>query len=235
MSKIPVFDISDTLLPTKKEINKTIKRKLNQQGVRDVPDFPLMEYNVHRPEEIQNWLDENGIESEAEKLTLAYQGSARRFLQRKNMVDTLRTLGEEHGPIGFITGGSLEEKEFYEGIFNVDEDEDEEDQMEEIPYKGFVVSEVPADEESDDEERNVIEPEESEFERFLELRDEPAENFVYFSNNAERGKKAEEAGMNFVWVKRYDTFDTEYDGVSMGSVTANNVETALEKVSGPEE
>lgn len=232
MSKIPVFDIADTLLPAKKEINKTIKRKLNQQGIRDVPDFPIDEYNVHRPEEVQEWLDENDLESDAEKLSLAYQGSARRFIQRKNIVDALRELGEEHGPIGFITNGSLEEKEFYEAIFTIDEDEDEEDQMEEIPYEGFVVSEVPSEEQSDDEEeRNVREPEESGFERFLELRDEPAEKFVYFSNDAERGREAEESGMSFVWVKRYDTFDTEYDGESMGAVTANSVEKKLEKVS----
>lgn len=236
MSKIPVFDIPDTLLPTKKEINKTIKRKLNQQGVRDVPDFPLQEYNVHRPEEVQEWLDENDLESDAEKLSLAYQGSARRFLQRKKIVNTLRELGKEHGPVGFITNGSLEEKEFYEAIFNADEDEDEEDQMEEIPYEGFVVSEVPSDEESDDEdERNVEVPEDSGFERFLELREEPAEDFVYFTNNAERGREAKEAGMEFVWVKRYDTFDTEYDGVSMGAVSKGNVEKALEKVSDSEE
>lgn len=236
MSKIPVFDIPDTLLPTKKEVNKTIKRKLNQQGVRDVPDFPIDEYNAHRPEEVQEWLDENDLESDAEKLSLAYQGSARRFIQRKKIVDALRELGKEHGPIGFITHGSLEEKEFYEAIFNADEDEDEEDQMEEIPYEGFVVSEVPSDEESDDEEeRNVIEPEESEFERFLELRDESAEEFVYFSNDAERGREAEEAGMSFVWVKRYDTFGTEYDGESMGAVSAGSVEKKLEKVSGSDE
>ena len=232
MSKIPVFDIPDTLLPTKKEINKTIKRKLNQQGVRDVPDFPIDEYNAHRPEEIQAWLDEHDLESDAEKLSLAYQGSARRFIQRKKIVDAMRELGEEHGPIGFITTGSLEEKEFYEAIFNADEDEDEEDQMEEIPYKGFVVSEIPSEEESDDEEeRNVEVPEESEFERFLELRDESAYEFVYFSNDADKGREAEEAGMSFVWVKRYDTFGTEYDGESMGAISAGAVEKKLDKVS----
>jgi len=118
MSKIPIFDIPDTLLPTKKETNKTIKRKLNQQGIRDVPDFPIDEYNAHRPEEIQEWLDENDLESDAEKLSLAYQGSARRFIQRKKIVDALRELGkEQHGPTGFITNGSLEEREFYEAIF----------------------------------------------------------------------------------------------------------------------
>lgn len=234
--KIPVFDISDTLLPTKKEINKTIKRKLNQQGVRDVPEFPIDEHNVHRPEEIQEWLDSNDLESDAEKLTLAYQGSARRFIQRKKIVDTMRELGKSHGPIGFITNGSLEEKEFYKAIFDVDEDEDEEDQMEEVLYEGFVVAEVPSDDESEDEEeRNVEVPEESEFERFLEMRDEPAEKFVYFSNDADRGREAMEAGMSFVWVKRYDTFDTEYDGESMGAISAGAVEKKLKKVSGSDE
>ena len=235
MSKIPIFDIPDTLLPTKKEVNKTIKRKLNQQGIRDVPDFPIDEYNAHRPEEIQEWLDENDLESDAEKLSLAYQGSARRFIQRKKIVDALRELGKEHGPTGFITNGSLEEREFYEAIFNIDGDEDEEDQMEELPYEGFVVAEEQGEGESDDDERNVVEPEKSGFERFLELREESAEDFVYFTNDAERGREAEEAGMSFVWFKRYDTFDTEHDGVSMGAVSAGAVEKKLKEVSESDE
>lgn len=220
MTKIPVFDIGDTLLPAKKEINKTMTRKLNQQGVRDVPEFPIYEYNIHRPEEVQEWLDEHGIDADAEKLTLAYQGSARRFLQRKKVVDTLRELGEECGPIGFITDNSVEAKEFYEAIFNPDEDEDEEDQMEEINYKGFVVSEEVGSKKTNKEI----------FEEFVERRDEPAEKFVYFGNNADRDKTAKEVGMSFVWVKRYDTFDSDYDGVSMGAVTTGNVKKALEKV-----
>jgi len=180
-------------------------------------------------------LDENDLESDAEKLSLAYQGSARRFIQRKKIVDALRELGKEHGPTGFITNGSLEEREFYEAIFNIDEDEDEEDQMEELPYEGFVVAEEQGEGESDDDERNVVEPEKSGFERFLELREESAEDFVYFTNDAERGREAEEAGMSFVWVKRYDTFDTEHDGVSMGAVSAGAVEKKLKEVSESDE
>lgn len=215
MNKIPVFDTSETLLPTKKETNKIVKRKLHQNGIRDVPEFPVDKYNIHNPEEVQEWLDEHSIDTDAEKLSLAYEGGARRYLQRKDIVDTFEKLNEKYGPIGFISDISLDGKEFYEGIF-LSEDEDEED----LEYKGFVVS----DEEEGEETGLGM------FERFLELRDEPAEDFVFFSNNAELGRKAIEHGMNFVWVKRYDTFDTEHDGVSMGAVNMRNVEKALEKV-----
>jgi len=107
--------------------------------------------------------------------------------------------------------------------------------MEELPYEGFVVAEEQGEGESDDDERNVVEPEKSGFERFLELREESAEDFVYFTNDAERGREAEEAGMSFVWVKRYDTFDTEHDGVSMGAVSAGAVEKKLKEVSESDE
>lgn len=220
MTKIPVFDTSETLLPTKKETNKNIKRKLNQNGIRDVPEFPVDEYNIHSVEEVQEWLDKHEIDADAEKLSLAYEGGARRYLQRKKILKTLMELNEDHGPVGFISDISLEGKEFYEGIFKPDDDD-----AEELDYEGFVVSEEPEDEKTG----------KGMFERFLELRDEPAEDFVYFSNNAATGKKAKEAGMEFVWVKRYNTFDTEYDGVSMGIVNVRNVEKALEKASESEE
>lgn len=221
MTKIPVFDTTETLLPSKKETNKIVTRKLSQNGISDIPEFPVDEYNIHSEEEVQKWLDEHEIETDAEKLSLAYEGGARRYLQRKKIVETLRELNEDHGPIGFISDISLEGKKFYEGIFTTDDDDEEED----LEYEGFVVSEQ---EEGEEEEGNI-------FERFLAIREEPADEFVYFSNNADRGKEAIEAGMNFVWVKRYDTYGTEYDGVSMGIVNVRNVEKALEKVSESED
>ena len=217
MNKIPVFDIGDTLLPSKKEINQTVKRKLNQQGLREVPDFPIYEYNIFKPEDVQEWLDENDIDADAEKLSLAYQGGARRYLKRKSVIDTLRQLGEEHGPIGFITDNSVEAKEFFETVFQVEEDEEE---LEDVNYEGFVVSE----------EVGADKPNPEVFEAFLEQRDEPAEKFVYFGNNPEYDKAAEDVGMHFVWVKRYNTFDSEWDGISMGAVTVSNVENALQRI-----
>lgn len=222
MNKIPVFDIGDTLLPSKKEINKTIKRKLNQQGIRDVPHFPIYEYNIYKPEDVQEWLDEHDIEADAEKLSLAYQGGARRHMKRKKVIETLRTLGEEHGPIGFITDNSEECKVFFENVLEADEDDEE---TEDVNYEGFIVSE----------EVGAEKPDPELFEAFLEEREEPAEKFVYFGNNADKDKAAKEVGMEFVWVKRYDTFDSEYEGVSMGEVNVRNVEKALQKVSEPEE
>lgn len=225
--KIPVFDIGDTLVPSRKETNKTIKRKLSQEGITQAPDFPIYEYNIHKPEEVEEWLEEHGIETDPEKLTLAYEGSIRRYMQRKDIVKVLRELGENHGPIGFITDNSVEAKEFFEKIFNPEIEEDEDgNQLEDksVNYQGFIVSE----------EVGVEKPKKELFEAFLEERDEPAEKFVYFGNNADKDKAAKKAGMDFVWVKRYDTFDSEYDGVSMGKVSVKNVEKAIEKISDSE-
>ncbi len=217
--KIPVFDIGDTLVASTDEINTTVTRKLHQQGVQDVPHFPVDEYDIHNPEDVQEWLDEHDIEADAEKMSLAYEGGVRRLMQMNDVVEDLREIGEEHGPIGFVINNSEHAREFYENSFTVEEDDNEEE-LEDVNYEGFVTS---GEEETED-------PEEL-FEAFLEERDEPAEKFVYFGNDAEKGRAAKEVGMEFVWVKMYDTTDSKYEGSSIREVSLRTVENGLEEVS----
>ncbi len=219
MTKIPVFDIGDTLLPSEKLINKTVKRKLHQQGIRDVPDFPINEYNIYKPEDVQEWLDEHGIETDAEKVSLAYKGSARRYLDRKKVIEILQELGEEHGPIGFITDNSVEAKEFFKTLFDPDE-EDEDDEFEGINYEGFIVSE----------EVGVQKPDEEIFKAFLDERDEPAEDFVYIGNRPETDSACEEVGITFVWLDRHENFGSEWDGKKIYKLSVENVEKVLEEL-----
>lgn len=216
--KIPVFDIGDTLVPSTEEVNTTVTRKLHQQGVQDVPHFPVDEYDIHNPEDVQEWLDEHDIEADAEKMTLAYEGGVRRLMQMDDVVEKLREIGEEHGPIGFVINNSEHAKEFYENSFTVDEDDNEEE-LEDVNYEGFVTS---GEEDTED-------PEEL-FEEFLEEREEPAEKFVYFTNDAEKGRVAKEVGMEFVWVKMHDTTDSEYDGASIREVSLRTVENGFEEI-----
>jgi len=194
---------------------------LNQQGIRDVPEFPLDEYDIHRTEEVHEWLYNHEIGTEASKVSLAYQGSARRYLKRKDIVETLQKIAEEFGPIGFITNGSEEEKEFFKAMFDEDE-EDEDDDFEGIEYEGFVVSE----------EEGVEKPDPELFEKFLEEREEPAEKFVYFGNDPEEDSACEEAGMEFVWVDSHETFGNSWDGAKIYKLTYENVKEAMEEVAG---
>ncbi len=216
--KIPVFDIGDTLVASTEEVNTTVTRKLHQQGVQDVPHFPVDEYDIHNPEDVQEWLDEHDIEADAEKMALAYEGGVRRLMQMNDVVENLREIGEEHGPIGFVINNSEHAREFYENAFTVEEDDNEEE-LEDVNYEGFITSG----------EEGTEDPEEL-FEAFLEEREEPAEKFVYFGNDAEKGRKAKELGMEFVWVKMYDTTDSEYEGASIREVSLRTVENGFEEV-----
>lgn len=217
--KIPVFDIGDTLVPSTEEINTTVTRKLHQQGLQDVPHFPVDEYDIHNPEDVQEWLDEHDIEADAEKMALAYEGGVRRLMQMNDVVETLREIGKEHGPIGFVINDSEHAREFYENSFTVDEDDDDVE-VEDVNYEGFITS---GETEADSQKQL--------FQAFLDERDEPAEKFVYFGNNAEKGRAAKEVGMEFVWVKMYDTTDSEYDGPSIREVSLRTVENAFEELS----
>ncbi|MFB6217191.1 MAG: hypothetical protein ABEJ72_09575, partial [Candidatus Aenigmatarchaeota archaeon] len=131
--KIPVFDLGGTFVPFEDEINQTVTKKLNQQGISEVPHFPPEEYNIYDPEEVQEWLDEHDVETDAERISLAYKGRNKRYFQRKSFLDLLEKLGNERGPIGFVADNSIEAKEFYENLFELGDEE------EPINYEGFVV------------------------------------------------------------------------------------------------
>ena len=209
MSKIPVFDIGDTLLPSHEKINEKISEELKNEGVEDVPELPINEYNVYRPSDIREWLEKHGIEADAEKLKEAYLEWEKEFL-RENVIKELKEINEAFGPIGFISDNSIAAKEFYRDLFR----------SEGLEYEGFVVSE----------EVGVKKPNKEIFEAFLEERSESPESFVYFGNYVDRDKAAENAGMHFVWDDKYYVFNSSFDGPTIHSLNFENVETALNEV-----
>lgn len=205
MTKIPVFDTGNTLAPFEDDVNQTVKMKLNQAGITDVPDFPVEEYSIFRPEEVEEWLEENEVDMDPEKMSLAALGSRRRFFQRKSIVETLEELSQEHGPIGFVSGDVEEVESFYEGLFEETE----------VDWQGFKTA------------REGETPEEL-FEAFLEERDEDASEFVYFSNSTEMGEAAENAGMKFVWVTQYKTSGSNEDVPTVERFNKRNIEQHLQ-------
>ena len=209
VEKIPVFDIGDTLVPAHDKINEKVQEELRNEGVEDAPELPINEYNIYKPSEIEAWLEKHGIEAEAEALKQAYLNWVYEFL-REQVVEELKSINEDFGPIGFISDNSFAAKKFYRKLF---EEED-------LQYEGFVVSE----------EAGAEKPHREIFEAFIEERSEDADRFVYFGNYVDRDKAAEKEGMHFVWDDRYHVFNSSFEGPTIHKLTYETVKEALKEV-----
>lgn len=204
MSRIPVFDIGDTLVPSHSKINDII-----QQHINDAPELDINRYNIYVPEQMNQWLTENNLKGSGEQLTEAYLKWKSEYLKNQ-MLPEIKKINQEFGPIGFISDNSIEAKKFYKKNF-------EEVGLE---YKGFTVSA----------EVGVEKPDPKIFNVFLEERDKPADRFVYFGNYVDRDKAAEKAGMDFVWVKQFHTFGSSTDGIQIEKLNYEKVAEALQQV-----
>ncbi|MFB6174525.1 MAG: HAD family hydrolase [Candidatus Nanohalobium sp.] len=207
--KIPVFDIGDTLLPSHEKINKKVHEELEKEGVEDAPELPINEYNIYKPSEVEAWLDKHDLEADAEKLKQAYVEWEKDFL-RENVIDELKKINRDFGPIGFISDNSIAAKKFYTRLF----------EEKGLQYKGFVVSE----------EVGVKKPDKEIFEAFVEERSEEAQKFVYFGNYVDRDEAAEKEGMYFVWDDRYHVFNSSFEGPTVHKLSYESVRKALNEV-----
>ncbi len=206
MSKIPVFDIGDTLVPSHSKINEVIREVVGEE----TPKIDINKYNVYVPEQINQWFDEQGIEADGEEVTEKYLEWKSNYL-KQNMIPDLKKINQHYGPIGFISDNSKPAKKFYKENFD----------NAGLNYEGFTVSaEVGAEK-----------PDPKIFEAFVQERKEDAEDFVYFGNYVDRDKAAEKVGMDFVWVKSFHTFGSETEGVQINKVSFESVEKAVNKVS----
>lgn len=204
MTKIPVFDIGDTLVPSHSKINEII-----QKNIEDAPQMDINKYNIYVPEQMNQWLEENNLEGSGEKLTQAYLDWKSEYLEER-MLPRVKKINREYGPVGFISDNSKEAKEFYRKNF----------ENAGIDYRGFTVSA----------EVGVEKPDPEIFRAFLDQREEPADRFVYFGNYVDRDKAAEKVGMDFVWVKQFHTFGSRTDGLQIEKLSYENVAEALRKV-----
>jgi len=211
MTKIPVFDIGDTLLPSHKKQNKVLREELKREGFKNPPKMDINKYNIYKPGEIQEWLDNNNLDADPKKVKKAYIEWERKYLE-ENAIDELKKINQKFGPIGFISDNSLEAKDFYEQFFEEND----------LNYRVFVVSE----------EVGVKKPEKEIFQEFLDRRDESGEKFAYVGNYVDRDIGAEKVGMSFIWLKEHYLFDSSsYDGVQIPKLNFENLENALKEVS----
>lgn len=206
--KTPVFDIGDTLIPSHEHTTRKVKEELAGKN-DEVPEFPINEYNIFKPEEIEKWMQEHSLTGNPKEVSCHYVEWEERFLRQKAVPELVR-IGDEFGPIGFISDNSIRAKRIYMRIW------DEAG----LDYRGFVVSE----------EEGHEKPDPRIFRRFVKERDEPAESFAYFGNYVERDSAAEEIGMNFVWVTQHHIFGSKDWRPSIEKVTLENVREALKEV-----
>jgi FMN phosphatase YigB (HAD superfamily) len=191
MSKIPVFDIGDTLIPVTNNINDAVNSVLREEGIENPPYFPIDRFDIYRADGIQAWLDKHDLNADPEKIHEAYIEWKKEYFKESGKAEQLKKISEEFGPIGIVTDNSKEAKKCYREIMNAHD----------IDVEGFVAS---AD-------IGVEKPDNRIFEAFLEKRDESSERFVYFGNHLKKDGGSRDAGIDFVLVTEHRNYgSTDY-------------------------
>ncbi|MFB6147570.1 MAG: HAD family hydrolase, partial [Candidatus Nanohaloarchaea archaeon] len=164
MSKIPVFDIGDTLSAARKPMNRAVREVLREEGYTEVPGFDINRYNGFDPEKVGEWLEKEGFDVEPEKIVGAIRRVKRQELEKAGAFRLLERSSEIATP-GLLSDNTMEAKKFYRQLL--------EDRGVEVD--GFVVSE----------EVGVKKPDERIFQEFLDRRGVEGEECVYFGNRGD--------------------------------------------------
>lgn len=211
-TRIPVFDVGDTLLPDDRLMNEAVEQVLTEHGYPedDIPNFPIYQYNIFKPREVNEFLMSNDLQANPTEIADAYKERARKFLADSQAMETLLRCNTELGKIGFISDNSVEEKEFMQEVLREHY----------VDYKGYVVSEKVGEKK----------PSKEIFRAFLDIRNERGENFAYFGNNARVDQGCEKAGMKFVWVTQYNTFGSDWSGEKIRELSFENIRKAVKEV-----
>lgn len=209
MSKIPVFDIGDTLLPSKKLQQELINEKLKENGYGEV-DLPINEVRIYTPSEIREFFESKDIKLDVkpEKIAEEYMTKAERYMEENDVFKLLKECSAEFGEIGFISDNSLEGKEFYEQVFD----------KHDVEYTGLMVSE----------EVGCVKPDKGIFQAFLDFREEDSSSFVYIGNNIERDSASEKVGIEFVWINQHHVFGQDYNGDKIEELNLENIREVVE-------
>lgn len=186
MSKVPVFDIGDTLIPVTENINEAVNGELEKIGIENPPYYPIDQFDIYNVSEIQAWLDKHSIEADPQKIQKAYIEWKEDYFDRSKIMVDLQEISEKYGPIGIITDNPLKAKKCYREIF----------EEHGVNIRGFIASG----------EVGVKKPDPEIFEAFIERRDASAEEMVYFGNDLRKDKGAQKVGMKFVLVKEHRVY-----------------------------
>lgn len=212
MSKIPVFDIGDTLVPSRKFAEHIIEDELRQRNQRPVHDFDPDKFMMYDPDQIQDYLEKYDIEGDAERLA---QDCRDRYLEafedlmiENDVFNLFAKCNREFGKIGIISDNSIEAKNLITQLM----------EKHGVEYDTVVVSD----------EVGVEKPRPEIFEAFVDSREENAEDFVYIGNDPARDSGALDAGMKFLWAKQFDTVNSSFEGPSIDQLSFDQISEVIQ-------
>lgn len=211
MAKVPVFDIGDTLVPSRRFVEHVIEDELRQRNHDPVHKFDPDKFMMYDPSEIQTYLEKYDLDGDAEEMAEKCRG---RYLEafedlliEKDIFDLFARCNKELGTVGVISDNRVKAKQLLK----------EKLEKHNVEYNTIVVSD----------EVGVEKPNPEIFQQFIEQRDEPAENFVYMGNDPERDADALKAGMEFIWLRQFDTVNSTFNGPSIEKLTFENLKEAI--------
>ncbi|AOV95449.1 hypothetical protein AQV86_06060 [Nanohaloarchaea archaeon SG9] len=193
---VPVFDIGDTLVPSRKFASHVIEDELRQRNHKVVHDFDPDKFMMYDPSQIEQYLEKYDIDGDPRELA---HGCRKRYLEafedlmmENGVFDLFAKCNREFGTVGIISDNSVEAKNLMKKL--LDEHE--------VDYDTIVVSE----------EVGVEKPSPEIFKAFTEKRERPPGEFVYIGNDAEVDSGALDAGMKYIWVTQFDTVNSSFEG-----------------------
>lgn len=214
MSLIPVFDIGDTLVPSRKFASHIIEDELRQRNHRPVHSFDPDKFMMYDPDQIREFLAKYDIEGDEEKLAKdcreRYIEAFEDLMLENDVFDFFAKCNQKFGTIGVISDNTLEAKNLLKELLD----------KHEVEYDTVIVSD----------EVGVEKPNQEIFEAFLNEREEEASQFVYIGNDAKRDSGALEAGMNFIWTTQFDNVNSNYDGSTIDELKLNKLEEKIKEV-----
>jgi len=214
VSKIPVFDIGDTLAPSRRFISNIIMDELRQQNEVEVPKYDPNEFMMYDPVQIQDYLDQNGLEGDPNSLVhncrQKYMEALETLMVERDIFDFLAKCNQELGTIGIISDNNVEAKKLIK----------EKLEKHGIDYDGIVVSD----------EVGAKKPDSEIFEAFLKQREKDPEQFVYIGNDGGSDSGAKEVGMEFIWLTEHNTVNSSYDGVKIDRLCFEKLKKAIERL-----
>jgi FMN phosphatase YigB (HAD superfamily) len=202
MSRIPVFDIGDTLIPVRKNFQQCVRLELESNGFEDPPEYPILENQKINPDHIEEWAESEGLEADVERVINRVMVRLGEEVRERRVKEFLEGVGAETAKPGIVSDGSKEHREFLADLLGIEE-----------RVNGFVMSG----------EVGVEKPAPEIFREFLARRGVEGQECVYFGNNARRDAGAQEVGMEFVQVTGIDTYGTEWNGRKIEKLSLEKV------------
>lgn len=211
MSKIPVFDIGDTLVPSRRFVSHIIEDELRQRNQEPVHHFNPDKFMMYDPEQIEKYLEKYHLQGDPEEIAhdcrARYLEAFENLLIENNVFDLFARCNREFGTIGIISDNTIRAKHLLEAKL----------ERHGVDYDTIVVSD----------EIGVEKPDNRIFQHFVDQRQESANDFVYIGNDANRDAGALDAGMHFIWTTQFDTVNSHFNGPQISQLNFQQLQQVI--------